>query len=85
MSEKCPKCGSLYVKKNGFRITLKGRKRRYKCGECRRTFYSKKERSRLFAAKRKRKLRQKQLEYRIKHWYDEDAPVKCNALAGGEK
>jgi transposase-like protein len=36
---KCPHCGSHNIGKNGFRMTLAGKKQRYQCMNCGRTFY----------------------------------------------
>jgi transposase-like protein len=39
---KCPNCGSSKIRKFGFVITLKkGKKQRFQCYDCGKTFYSK--------------------------------------------
>ncbi|MFA5365615.1 MAG: hypothetical protein WC325_10595 [Candidatus Bathyarchaeia archaeon] len=35
----CPECKSTHIVKAGFAITRKGRKQKYKCQTCARTFY----------------------------------------------
>jgi len=39
----CPKCGSDETRKRGFEITTKGKKQRYQCKTCGKTFYPLKE------------------------------------------
>ena len=42
---KCPnsKCNSSHIVKAGFKVTVKGRKQRFQCQDCGRTFYENKE------------------------------------------
>lgn len=39
---KCPECGSTTVVRIGLIVTRAGRKQRYRCNTCGRTFYAKK-------------------------------------------
>jgi len=40
---KCSKCGSEETVKAGFKITTKGKKQRYQCKKCGKTYYKPKE------------------------------------------
>lgn len=65
--ERCPYCGSCNISKHGVRITLDGKKPRYRCKECRKTFYSLNERRRLLSKKlkRERKMQRMMAKYGI--------------------
>jgi len=41
----CPKCGSEETVKIGFRMTTSGKKQRYQCQKCGRTFYPREDES----------------------------------------
>lgn len=39
----CPECNSEKISKSGFKVTRTGRKQRYQCQNCGKTFYEQKE------------------------------------------